>query len=231
MKLELSSRKAAFLVVFIALSLAAARVNFSSLVGADSKAFTLFQLIAPIGGGLFSAAFGAAAALASQLAGIALYGGDYSLFGMLRLLTPMAAAWYFGSKGNAVLAVPVVAMTLFWLHPVGMLAPAYALFWLAPLAARLAFGGNLFARSLGSTLTAHAVGTIAFLYTLPSTPAMWNSLLPVTAYERLVFAAGIAVSFVAVSTLLDLISRRWDVSFLSVEKRYSLAPSVANKTG
>lgn len=222
-KLELSSRKAAFLIVFIALSLAAARINFSPMLGTQNASFTLFQFLAPIGGGIAGPWLGAAAALAAQGLNIALFGGATDLFGVLRLAAAMAAAWYFGSKGQNVLVVPLAAMALYWLHPVGMQAPVYALFWLIPVAAA-AFRSNLVARSLGATFTAHAVGTIAFLYTIPSTPELWNALLPVTAYERLVFTAGIGASFVLVNTLLDLLSSRIDLRFLSVERRYSLAP-------
>jgi len=222
LKFEWSRRKAAFLVIFVALSLVAMKVNFSQVLGTNNQSFTLFQLLAPIGGGLFDPFFGAFSALLAQGVNFAVFGGSTDLFSLLRFLTPVAAAWYFGSKGKWPVAVSLACMALFWMHPVGMMAPVYALFWVIPVAAKFA-GDNLLVRSLGTTFTAHAVGSVAFLYALPSQPALWIGLIPVVMYERLVFTLGIAVSFVVVSTLLDALSAKVDLRALRIERRYSLA--------
>ena len=221
MKFEWSSRKAAFLIVFAVLSLAAYRINFSSVLGASNQSFTLFQFLAPIGGGLFDPFFGAFSALLAQGLNFAIFGGGTDLFSMLRFLPPVFAAVYFGSRNKWTTAVPLACMALFWMHPIGAQAPWYALFWLIPVAAKFA-GNNLLLRSMGTTFTAHAVGSVAFLYTVPSIPAFWIFLIPVVFYERLIFTLGIAVSFVALNTLLGLLSTRVDLRSLHIEKRYSL---------
>lgn len=225
MKFEWSRRKAAFLIVFAALSLVACRIDFSSILGAKGQTFTLFQFIAPIGGGIFSSWFGAFAALLAQGLNFAIFGGKTDTFSLLRFLTPVFAAIYFGSKSKWNVAVPLACMALFWVHPVGSQAPVYALFWVIPIAAKFA-GDNLLIRSLGTTFTAHAVGSVAFLYTLPSTPILWMGLIPVVMYERLVFTLGIAVSFIVVSTLLDALSAKVDLRALRIERRYSLAKAI-----
>lgn len=221
MKQVWSSRKAAFLVIFVALSLIACRLNFSSLLGTSNQSFTFFQFLAPIGGGIFSPFFGAFSALLAQGLNFALFGGKTDLFSLLRFLPAMFAAMYFGSKGKSLIAVPLACMALFWLHPVGAQAPFYALFWLIPIAAKYA-GKNLFLRSLGTTFTAHAVGSVAFLYTLPSEPALWLALIPVVFFERFVFATGISISYVAMNTVLGLISTRVNLSSLNIERKYAL---------
>ncbi len=222
MKFEWSRRKAAFLVIFAVLSLVACRLNFSSVLGANNQSFTLFQFLAPIGGGIFDPFFGAFSALLAQGLNFAIFGGGTDLFSLLRFLPPVFAAAYFGSRSKWTTAVPLACMALFWMHPVGALAPWYALFWLIPVAAKFA-GNNLLLRSLGTTFTAHAVGSVAFLYTVPSFPAFWIFLIPVVFYERLVFTLGIAGAFVAVSTVLDLLSMRLNLRALKIERRYSLA--------
>lgn len=208
-------------MIFVALAVAASKMNFSSVLGTESQSFTLFQLLAPIGGGLFSPFFGAFAALLAQGVNFAVFGGSTDMFSLLRFFPAMFAAWYFGTKGRNILAVPVLCMALFVLHPVGSQAPWYALFWIIPIAAKFA-GSNLGMRALGTTFTAHAVGSVAFLYTIPSSPELWIGLIPVVFFERAVFTAGIAFSYVAVSTLLDLLSTKVDLKALRIEKRYSL---------
>ncbi|MDD5317460.1 MAG: hypothetical protein PHF51_01860 [Candidatus ainarchaeum sp.] len=215
---EVPDKKMAFLLVFSLVSLAAGRLNFSPLLGTENASFTFFQFLAPIGGGIIGPFYGAAAALLAQALNFIAFGGGTDLFSLLRFLPAVFAAWYFGSRSGNALIVPAACMALFWLHPVGAQAPLYALYWLIPIAAKL-FSGNLFARSLGATFTAHAVGSVAFIYAIDSAPALWTALIPVVAFERLLFASGIAVSYVAANALLEALSARVDLSFLNLEKR------------
>jgi hypothetical protein len=96
----------------------------------------------------------------------------------------------------------------------------YSLYWLIPMVLYFA-PKNLFLRSLGSTFTAHAIGSVLFLYSIPTAPALWIMLLPIVAIERLVFAAGISASFVAFNSVLDAYFA--DQKFIAIDKRYSLA--------
>ncbi len=94
--------------------------------------------------------------------------------------------------------------------------------WLIPLAASF-LPANLLARALGATFTAHAIGSVAFLYGLTMMSASaWLALIPVVALERLVFATGICVSYVAVTSILSMFTTKIDLSFLKIEKQYSL---------
>lgn len=87
-------------------------------------------------------------------------------------------------------ALPACAcMLLFWIHPVGRHALLYPLYWILPIV--IAIGGyqQPLLQSLGSTFTAHAIGSILWLYGgLLIAPEAWNALIPIVALERCGFA-------------------------------------------
>ena len=136
------------------------------------------------------------------------------------------AAVYFASNrknlSKASSFIPLVCMGLFWLHPVGQQAWFYALYWLIPLAGKF-LSKRLFFRSLGSTFTAHAVGSTLWLYTVPMPAEAWIALIPVVAMERILFAAGISVSFVALNTVLSHYETFIPANALKLHKEYVLS--------
>ncbi|MFH1234750.1 MAG: hypothetical protein V1493_04020 [Candidatus Diapherotrites archaeon] len=212
-------KKALFVAIFAVLAFVSAGINFSSLLGTQNQSFTYFQLFAPATGFFLGPIAGAMSVLAAQAASL-LAGGDFSLFNIARLAPMFFAAYYFGTKNKKFVAlIPLACMALFIAHPVGREAWFYSLFWLIPLAAAL-FRENLFLKSLGATFTAHAIGATAFIYFLPSTPALWAMLVPVTAVERLVFACGISLSFIAFNTALSWLESKAFFKGLRVDKRY-----------
>ncbi|HJO02106.1 MAG TPA: hypothetical protein QF458_04255, partial [Candidatus Woesearchaeota archaeon] len=81
-------------------------------------------------------------------------------------------------------------------------------------------------RSLGATFTAHAVGGALWIWTVPMTPEMYVMLLPITAFERLLFAAGIGISYVAFNALLDKVLVKFNIKvpsdILRIEKRFTI---------
>ena len=219
--LNLDSRKLAFILLFSALSLALYGFNFSQIIGADSQYFTLFQFIGPIGGGILGSAFGAVSVLLVELANFFLVGKEFELVNLVRLLPMVFAAVYFGSKKRSSAFVAIGAMLLFWIHPIGEQAWFYALYWVIPLAATF-YRQNLFVRSLGTTFTAHAVGSVVFLYAFNLPAEVWIGLIPIVAFERLMFAAGISASYYVVNTILEVASWKVDLSFLNIENKYAL---------
>lgn len=86
-------------------------------------------------------------------------------------------------------------MAAFIAHPVGSQAFLYSFYWLIPVAIYLMGRNSLFAQALGSTFTAHAVGSVIWLYANPMTPEIWLALIPVVLVERLVFASGIVLVY------------------------------------
>lgn len=99
------------------------------------------------------------------------------------------------------LFVPALCMVLFIAHPVGGAAWMYTLYWLIPMAIYMSNRQSIFAQALASTLVAHAVGATIWLYADPLNPTIWLGLIPVVAYERLLFALGMTIAHAVLSKL------------------------------
>ncbi|MBI2649692.1 hypothetical protein HYX04_00080 [Candidatus Woesearchaeota archaeon] len=233
-----------FLLVFSILVFVGDRINFSKLIGADNQFFTLFQFFGPVAGAFLGPVAGVLSVLIAQVASKivqgnfnVLYDGIVNFFisgnfkflldvELLRLTPMLFAAWYFGTKkGKLSFFVPVAAIILFVAHPVGRQAWFFSLFWTIPIIIKLLpkkYGDRVFLRSLGATFTAHAVGGAMWNYIVPMTKAAWIALIPVVIYERLLFAGGIAVSFVILNTLLNKLDSKTKAEYVNVDKRYVL---------
>lgn len=215
--------KVCFILLFIASGLIASRMNFSQLLGAPNQFFTFFQFFGPVAGGLLGSVLGALVVLFTQTLDLVMKGKAVSALDLMRVLPLVFAAWYFGSqdRNKWTALIPLAAIALFVLHPVGRQVWYFAvLFWSIPIAAKLVLKDNLLAKSLGSTLTAHAVGGVIWLYALPTTPEFWNALIPVVAYERALFALGITGSFILANALLS----RFEVpDFIKVNRKLPFA--------
>ena len=112
-------------------------------------------------------------------------------------------------------------MLIFWSHPEGRAAWYYALFWLIPIAAYFK-KDNLFIRSLGATFSAHAVGGALWVWAFGLPASVWISLIPVVAAERLLFAAGISLSFIAMTNAIAFLEAKNILAkkFVTLEKKY-----------
>ena len=228
MKLSKGNRTAAAVLAFSVALLIADRINFSQVLGQQNQYFTLSQFFAPSVASFLGIYLGMFTLGSSLLAGYLLAGKALTAMGLLLLTTPLFAAYYFANVGKKrfdplIITVPIAAMVVFLSIPAGAGAWYYSLFWLIPLGiSALGLGNNLFARSLGATFTAHAVGSAVWSVFVPMTSAQWASLLPVTAIERLLFASGLAVSFIAATTIVEYASKQYDLSPLKIETRYAI---------
>lgn len=226
MKVEnvLSAKGLAFLLLFSAAVLVADGINFSPVLGTPNQSFTFFQFMGPIAGGFLGAGAGVLSVLLAEVVSFVWLGKAVELVNVLRLAPMLFAAFYFAkySKGKVAGAiVPIICMALFVAHPVGAQAWAYSLYWFVPAIALL-LPEHLFLRSLGSTFSAHAVGGIIWLYLIPTTPAFWLALIPIVAFERLLFAAGISASFVAFNTVLSRVEAVAKSGMVAIDRRYVL---------
>ena len=118
------------------------------------------------------------------------------------------AVLYFSRKEKINLIVPALAIVAFIAHPIGRTVWYFSLFWLIPIAAHFFRGQFLFARALGATFTAHAVGGALWIWVFALPAPVWNSLIPVVIAERLLFALGISGSFILVNNLLGLLDKK-----------------------
>lgn len=109
--------------------------------------------------------------------------------------------------------LPLTCMAIFICHPNVGSGWVYALYWLIPVAAyaaRIFFNiRSVFAMALASSFVAHAVGTIIWLYCVPSTASTWICLLPIVAVERIGLAAGNSLVYAALCFILPSKIRSW----------------------
>ncbi|OGB84495.1 hypothetical protein A3F66_00360 [candidate division TM6 bacterium RIFCSPHIGHO2_12_FULL_32_22] len=165
-----------------------AKISF--IIGSQAAFFSLAPITAPvigIFGGLSTlCVVGFLKALFSVFLGGAI------IIPGLYFLTHIAAAFYFNSSSKLRLFVPLLAMLIFWLHANGSFY--YSLLWLIPVLG-IIFGKNIFFRALGATFSAHAVGSLIWLFTVPMTSLTWFAIIPVALIERSLFAIGISLVY------------------------------------
>ena len=224
----------AFLILFVVFAFITQRINFSALVGAENQFFTVFQFFGPIAGSFLGPVVGVIAVFLAEAADFLVVGKELTLVNIGRL-APMLFATYFFATVNKQdrakifkIMVPLIAIALFVLHPVGRQAWFFALFWTIPIIAVLLpkkYSGSVISRSLGATFTAHAVGGALWAWTIPMTAAQWIALIPVVIYERALFAAGIGISFIVFNAVLDKVADKLKINvkdILTINKKFTL---------
>ena len=218
-----------FLILFSILAFVGQKINFSPLIGADNQFFTLFQFFGPIAGAFLGPVVGILAVLIAELTNFLIVGKAWSLINLVRILPMLFAAYYFGvnrEKFRLSLIVPLAAIIIFIAHPVGRQVWFFALFWTIPIIVKLLpakYSGSAILRSLGATFTAHAVGGAAWIWTVKMTAGQWIGLIPVVAYERLLFAAGIFGSYIVINTLLNKLDSKLTSDVVNIDKDYVLS--------
>lgn len=199
----------------------ALQIPFTRLLGANVK-FTLFDFVAPIAGSFLGTLPGILTVCISELINVFMNGLQaFNSASIIRLLPILFATAYFAKKRTFSLIVPLLAIVVFNSHPIGRSAWQYSLFWFIPVAAYF-FHRNIFARSMGATFTAHAVGGALWVWTFGLTKEMWLALIPQVAMERTLMAAGIAVSYVVT---------KWAVTHAGSLKIFSSKPAQITNPG
>lgn len=190
-------------VLFFILSFAALQFPATQLAGSKAT-FSAFDSFAPISGAFIGSWPGIIAVFAAQIANFFVHGSGSVDFGfVIRLAPTLFAVWYFSSKSKTNLVIPLLAILAFNLNPVGRSVWYYSLFWLIPVVCYFLKEKFLAARALGATFTAHAVGGALWIYFFHLPKEVWISLIPVVAVERIVFAAGIYVAYLAFNAVLN----------------------------
>lgn len=206
-------KKLFFLALFSVIGFGALQIPFNKVLGSNVS-FTLFDFFAPIAGGFLGPVFGIASVFAVEIINLFIKHTPLTTGSVIRLFPTLFAVLYFAmiakkkTQGKWLLAVPVLSIMAFIIHPIGRQVPHYALmFWLIPVFAYFK-RDNLFVKSLGATFTAHAVGGAAWIWAFNLPATVWNGLIPVVIAERLLFATGIAASFVAVKYTLSFLASK-----------------------
>jgi hypothetical protein len=216
-----TKRNIIFVFIFALLGLAALQAPFTQIVGSKVK-FTLFDFFGPIASGFIGLWPGVIAVFLMQFVNFLLHGAQVVDTGtIIRFFPALFAVWYFHKKSRWSLLPAIAAIIAFNFHPNGRAAWYFSLYWLIPIFCYFFRERFLLARALGTTFTAHAVGGALWLYVFGLPATVWLSLIPVVAYERLLFAAGIAVMYLVMNNLLNWLMERKIVRLeFMVEKKY-----------
>jgi len=114
----------------------------------------------------------------------------FSFFYVCKRLPLIISSWAFRSHSwIAEVAIPALCMMLFMVHPIGSQVFYYSFYWLIPVAFYF-IPRSIYTRSLSATFVAHAIGSVVWLYFRGLDVSVWNALMPVVAFERLLMASG-----------------------------------------
>ncbi len=205
-------KKILFVIIFTAIGLIAFQISFSNIVG-SSQQFTLFEFIAPIGGLIIGPIYGAISAFLVRGAHVITDNQAVDWVTIARFLPMIMAAIYFGTKSKKNIIIPLFCMAFFIAHPEGRQAWYYSLYWLIPVLAEFKKDRLIF-RSLGATFTAHAIGSVVFLYGFGLPAAVWIGLIPIVALERGLFAIGIWSSYLVFNNGLEILHTKIQLKYL-----------------
>jgi hypothetical protein len=195
-----------FISIFTLLGFFALQVPFTRVLGSNVK-FTLFDFLAPTAGAFLSTPGGIISVLIMQILNLLVHGvNNIGVASIIRLFPILFAVFYFSKKRSVNIFIAALAILAFNLHPIGRSAWQYSMFWLIPIAAHF-FRKNLFIRSLGTTFTAHAVGSALWVWAFGMTREMWLALIPQTAIERTLMAGGISFFYVVLMNTLKALSK------------------------
>lgn len=197
----MNKKQILFLVIFTVIGLLAFQVSVSQIIGSSQK-FTLFEFLGPIGGMFLGPVFGALSVFFVRALNVIIFRQELDFLTVARFLPAILAAVYFGLKTKKTAIIFPICIFLFLLNPIGRQAWLYSMIWLIPFFAT--FGKKrLILNGLGATFTAHAVGSLIFLYSFNMPASVWISLIPVVFIERGFFTAGIWLSCLALNALLE----------------------------
>jgi hypothetical protein len=218
-------KKILFVIIFVVLGLAVSQIPVSPIIG-SKQSFTPFEFLGPTSG-MFLGAWPAAVSVFFVKLFSSLIGHQsFEMTTIIRLFPMVLAAIYFGlpKSKKLILIVPLLCMLLFIVHPEGRKAWYFALYWLIPIICFFK-KDRLILNALGSTFTAHAVGSTAFLYALNLPAPVWLGLIPIVFMERALFSAGIWATYLVLNTALEklVIKRGFFVLQPLVNPKYVLS--------
>lgn len=216
-----------FLSIFSILSFIELQVPFTKLASSNVS-FTLFDFFAPMVGAFLGPVLGIVSVLGVEVFNMLVKQTQPSTGAIIRLFPMLFGVLYFAllskrdfnneysqtkvwsllaGRNKLLLLVPIFAMMIFIAHPIGREVWYYSLFWLIPVLAYFK-KDNLLIRSLGTTFFAHSVGGAAWIWAFNLPASVWNSLIPIVIQERLLFALGIAGSYLLTKYIMNILIAR-----------------------
>lgn len=185
-------------------------IKFSLMLGGYQGYFSLANVAWPLAAALFPSRliFSLLIALVSlKLVGASSVPLMSITFGIPTLAAVLSIKGFHAPVRNLTVHVllPAACMALFIMHPAGTQAAPYALYWFIPIFIWAAGRRSIPANALAATFVAHAVGSVLWIYTLPTTTELWIQLIPVVAFERFTIAALISLLYSSISAIVSYI--------------------------
>lgn len=103
------------------------------------------------------------------------------------------------------LLLPLTAMILFNIHPVGGMVFYYTLYWFIPMIIYSFIRDSIYSRALSASFIAHAVGSVIWLYCGHVPVQAWTLLMPIVPIERVLIAGGMLL-FTGLFKAMDVYS-------------------------
>ncbi|MCK4650919.1 hypothetical protein KAT08_01965 [Candidatus Babeliales bacterium] len=190
-------------------------IKISGILGSTKFFFSGVNFFIPLLGAFFGG-FASSLFIINFFVYKFIFGKSMFTFGIPTLFASLV--WAFSLKNkkenltrilNFLLSVflPLLCMFLFILHPVGKLAFVYSFYWFIPVILyfiqKYRKTDSIFIISLTSSFVAHAIGSVIWLYILPTTQYYWILLIPCVAVERLVFSCGMAFSYLFIKKFIN----------------------------
>lgn len=164
--------------------------------GSHTVIFSGFTLMAPVTGTFFTlpTSLLLVAGLLVSKCGVTMYA---ITFGIPTIIASLCWAIEFHPNKTALflktilhLAIPLICILFFIKHPVGKHAFLYSFYWFIPIILSFIKKNKytLFRASFSINFITHAIGSILWLYTIPTTPTFWLALIPIVAIERILLS-------------------------------------------
>lgn len=181
-------------------------VKISAIFGSCFAYFSVADLLMPLTGAV---SLGFAGFIAATRCAIRVLLLSQPLSVLVYHIPGLCASAYWAVENKIIaLLLPAACMTAFLVHPVGVQAAPYVLYWLIPMVLYFMPKRTVFTDALSSTFIAHCVGSVIWLYANPLTPAFWLGLIPVVAVERFVFALGMTGLYYVGSFIKDAVVKK-----------------------
>lgn len=213
---KIAKKRILFIIIFAALGLLISQIPISPIRG-SKQSFTPFEFLGPTSGMFLGVWPGAVSVFLVKLFNILIKRQSFDVVTLIRFFPMMLAAVYFGlpKSKKVILVIPLLCIALFILHPQGRQVWYFSLYWLIPLICFFK-KDRLILNALGSTFTAHAIGSTAFLYAFNLSAPVWAGLIPIVFMERMLFASGIWLFYLVINSLLDWLVKKRKISLLKI---------------
>lgn len=214
--------KIIFILLFALIGFGAMQVPFSKIMGVQNLKFSLFDFYGPIAGAFIGSVWGVVTVLLMQLGNWAYHGFPLDLGTLLRFIPILFAVLYFAKNTKWTLAVPVIAMIVFWAHPIGRQVWYYAIYWTIPLIMHVFRDRFIFARALGATFTQHSVGGALWIWAFNMEAGKWIGLIPIVWKERGLMAIGITLTYILFNYLMSFVFKKTklELPFVKLHQKY-----------